>query len=618
MPTQLNVPLSHLSAGKNPRKVKASPEAHRSLVALIRAHGLLQPLVVRPSEKPKHYVVFAGGRRLAALREIHRGEDPKIPCVLRDVDTVTADAMALGENFAREPMHPLDEAEAFAKLATAEGKDADTIAAEFGVTERVCRQRMKLSTLAKALKAACREGAIDTATAEAFAAVPEDRQMEVWEETGGHPRHAEHVRNIIANRWIDAKHALFDLTALPPTATSQDLFSERVLVDRQAFLEAQARALETQQKALTEDGWANVVLGRREDVQDRLYAMDPPDRMFDAATERKLKKIAERREKLQAAADTLDENDEERLTRTQAKYEALEAQEQELLRTAPEQFSEETKALATAFLILDPDGRAHREYRVPRQRNHPSHGHHHGDDGSGTSADGKAKPPTSDDLSDKQLAATFTHQALAVREALLGDAATLKRVLALILHDKVRSEALSIRHDANGTTVVTTQDGFTSACLDRLTEKRADLDPFSKQHVMDDVAAFEALGKLSDAKIDTLIDLLIAECIHAHMVRPTQLVQRLAETLQVDVRNDWRPDADWLSGYQKIQLAHLIGELKGAMHAPLPERKKSDLVTELAKLFADAAAGTLADKKLAERVNRWLPSNLRKGQTEGK
>jgi hypothetical protein len=52
-------------------------------------------------------------------------------------------------------------------------------------------------------------------------------------------------------------------------------------------------------------------------------------------------------------------------------------------------------------------------------------------------------------------------------------------------------------------------------------------------------------------------------------------------------------------------------ELKGPMHAPPPERKKSELVTELDKLFADAAEGRLEDKKLAERVNRWLPVNLR-------
>ena len=120
---QLSVPLSHLvPSRRNPRKVKPSRQAHQRLVALIRSQGLLQPLVVRPTSEGilKRYEVVAGDRRLKALREIHRDDgDPKVPCVLRDVDAVTADAMSLGENFAREAMHPLDEAEAFAKQTEA-------------------------------------------------------------------------------------------------------------------------------------------------------------------------------------------------------------------------------------------------------------------------------------------------------------------------------------------------------------------------------------------------------------------------------------------------------------------------------------------------------------------
>jgi hypothetical protein len=46
-------------------------------------------------------------------------------------------------------------------------------------------------------------------------------------------------------------------------------------------------------------------------------------------------------------------------------------------------------------------------------------------------------------------------------------------------------------------------------------------------------------------------------------------------------------------------------------YAPSPERKKSELLAELDKLFADAVEGKLEDKTLAEKVNQWLPVNLR-------
>src|SRR5205085_2709973 len=102
-----------------------------------------------------------------------------------------------------------------------------------------------------------------------------DRQVEVWKEVDGHPRHAEHVRNVIANEWIDAELAVFDRHVLPESAVSPDLFSERVLIERQAFMKAQSEALVAEQTAMTDDGWKEVVVGARADVQDRLYSMDP-------------------------------------------------------------------------------------------------------------------------------------------------------------------------------------------------------------------------------------------------------------------------------------------------------------------------------------------------------
>ena len=45
------IPLSKLAPGRhNPRRVKPERDAHRRLVASVRAHGLLQPLIVRPDD----------------------------------------------------------------------------------------------------------------------------------------------------------------------------------------------------------------------------------------------------------------------------------------------------------------------------------------------------------------------------------------------------------------------------------------------------------------------------------------------------------------------------------------------------------------------------------------
>ena len=618
---QISVSLSKLIPSKrNPRRVKPERDAHRRMVASIRAQGLLAPLVVRADEgNGGNFKIIAGNRRLAALREVYKdsakgGRPPKVPCVLRSVDDDTADALALAENFVREPMHPLDESESFARLAQDEGKGAEAIAAQFGVTAHYVRQRMKLANLAEPVKAAYRQGTIDTATAEAFASVPPDRQLEVWQEVGGNPQHAQHVRNVIAHAWIDASAATFDVSKLPEGTVSRDLFAERVLIERKAFMEAQAEALLAERQKLAEEGWADVVVGPQGDVQDRLYAMADAPQEYDEQTTAKLKKLADKRGKLEAKIEELDEADQGAFEAVQTKLEALDDEEQTLTKEAEVYYAEATKAVGTAFLLLDPDGRVRREYRIPRQRQSAS-GNGNGN-GNGRAGDGSTeapKPPTSDDLREGQLAITFTHQALAVREALLADPARRKRVLALILHEKVRSEALAIRHDANGTTLHADHaEGFTSAALVKLREKRSELDPLHDKHYVEDDAAYEAIKGLSDRKLDSLIDLLTVECVTAHLQRKTALVWRLAEELGVEVRRYWRPDERWLSGYQKIQLAHLIGELRGPVFARAAEnKKKSELVAELANLFTDAVEGRMEDAKLAAKLNEWLPSNQR-------
>src|SRR5450432_3203227 len=331
---QISVSLSKLIPSKrNPRRINPQREAHRQMVASIRAHGLLASLVIRADENsPGDFKVIAGNRRLAALREVYKdvAKPPKVNCILRAVDDDTADALALAENFVREAMHPMDEAEAFARLAREEAKGVEAIAAEFGVSQPYVRQRMKLAILAEPIKAGYRQGAIDTATAEAFASVPPDRQLEVWQEVGGNPQHAQHVRNVIANAWIDAASATFDVSKLPDTAVSRDLFAERVLVERKVFMEAQAEALLAQRQALIEDGWAEVVVGPQADVQDRLYAMTQAPQEYDEPTTAKLKKLADKRSKLESKLEELDESDQGAVEAIQTKLEALDDEEQTL------------------------------------------------------------------------------------------------------------------------------------------------------------------------------------------------------------------------------------------------------------------------------------------------
>jgi len=599
----MNVPLSKLVASKNnPRRIKPEREAHRRLVASIRAHGLLEPLVVHTIEEGK-YRVIAGNRRLAALKEVHRGEDVKVPCIAKDVDAEMAASMSLAENFVREPMHPLDEAEAFARLASEECKGVPAIAEEFGVSETYVRQRMKLADLAEPVRASLRKNEITLAIAETLAAVPPERQEELWKEMGGKPRSAQQVRTLIEQEWIPASHALFDLKTLNPASISHDLFGGEVLIRRDTFLSAQTEALLAERNALIEDGWRGAEIIERGRMRDHTLAEAPVE--YDTKTQAKLDRIAQRRAKLEA----IEIKDEETGKKIEGILDELDGREGMILAEARGTYSEETKAIGMVLLILDPDGRIERRHCVPRPDSRSSAG---GDANGAMGTNGPVPVPTCDDLSPKQLAAVLTHQALAVREAIAKDRLVRKRLIVLALHERVRTDAITIRHTANGTRLhARSGESLRSEVWDAQQARRKEIDPLTDQEHYDEVEAYTQLERLSDKELDALIAVLIVESLTNHAQRSTPLIDRLAEELSVSLRTQWTPDASWLNGYCKAQLADLVGKFRPAARASALQRKKSELVSELAGLFQRAATpGEITDTDLAQRANAWLPARL--------
>jgi ParB family chromosome partitioning protein len=149
------VPLSRLKKSpKNVRKVPHTKADIKAFAASIAALGMLQYPVVEPELGPQgkptgSYLVNAGeGRRLAQLLRVKRKEikaDEPIRCILDTEHSATE--ISLAENAIRSDMHPADQYEAFAKLHREEGKSAEDIAARFGVTAAVVRQRLKLGAV---------------------------------------------------------------------------------------------------------------------------------------------------------------------------------------------------------------------------------------------------------------------------------------------------------------------------------------------------------------------------------------------------------------------------------------------------------------------------------------
>ena len=100
----------HLPASQ-PRRY-FDPQALQELIASIKLHGILQPLLLRPLSKGG-YELVAGERRYRAATEAGLSE---VPVVVKELDDQSAWAIALIENLQREDLNPLEETEGIVQL----------------------------------------------------------------------------------------------------------------------------------------------------------------------------------------------------------------------------------------------------------------------------------------------------------------------------------------------------------------------------------------------------------------------------------------------------------------------------------------------------------------------
>mgnify|MGYP001404354835 CR=1 FL=1 len=184
------IPLNKLK--KSPRNARKTPHSEADIeayAASIDAKGILQNLVVEPEldaeGKPTgfYFVTIGEGRRLAQLLRVKRKQIKKTEPIRCVIDTANDPfEISLDENVTRTAMHPADQFEAFRELAENRGWGAEEIAARFGVTAHVVKQRLRLGAVSPKLMQGYRGGGLTLDQLMAFA-ITEDhaRQEQVYE-----------------------------------------------------------------------------------------------------------------------------------------------------------------------------------------------------------------------------------------------------------------------------------------------------------------------------------------------------------------------------------------------------------------------------------------------------
>lgn len=217
--TEIFIPLNKLKKSlKNARKTPHSDAAIEAYAASIAAKGMLQNLVVEPELDANgaptgfYFVTIGEGRRLAQLLRVKRKQIKKTEPIRCIVDTENdPHEISLDENVTRENMHPADQVEAFKKLADERGLGAEEIAARFGVTAHVVRQRLRLGAASPRLMQIYRDGDLTLDQLTAFA-ITEDhaRQEAVYDRLSYH-RDASTIRRMLTETHVAAtdRRAIF-------------------------------------------------------------------------------------------------------------------------------------------------------------------------------------------------------------------------------------------------------------------------------------------------------------------------------------------------------------------------------------------------------------------------
>ena len=117
-------------------------EALEELVDSIRQRGIIQPLIVRPVNG--RFELIAGERRWRAAKEVGLTE---APAIVREATDLEVLELSLIENLQRADLNPIEEAQAYARLAGEFGMRQEDIAQKVGKSRASVANAMRLLDL---------------------------------------------------------------------------------------------------------------------------------------------------------------------------------------------------------------------------------------------------------------------------------------------------------------------------------------------------------------------------------------------------------------------------------------------------------------------------------------
>jgi ParB family transcriptional regulator, chromosome partitioning protein len=158
-PTPIGRMIALEKLDPNPEQPRVEIGDLTELTASIREKGVLEPLLVKPSEVGGRWMIIAGERRWRAAREAGIRE---VPCIEMDVDDRAVAEIALIENLQRKDLTPWEEADGLAALCERFGYTHAEVARKVGKSRSTVTEVVSIASLPESIRDQCRRADINS------------------------------------------------------------------------------------------------------------------------------------------------------------------------------------------------------------------------------------------------------------------------------------------------------------------------------------------------------------------------------------------------------------------------------------------------------------------------
>ena len=163
---ETKLPIANLKPSPSQPRRLFNKNSINELAESIKAKGLVQPLVVRPSPSDANsYEIIAGERRwrAAQIAQLH-----EVPVVIRNFNDTEALEIAIIENVQRSDLSPIEEAAGYKRLIENHGHTQEDLSGIVGKSRSHIANIIRLLSLPQSIQDMITEGKISSGHARAI------------------------------------------------------------------------------------------------------------------------------------------------------------------------------------------------------------------------------------------------------------------------------------------------------------------------------------------------------------------------------------------------------------------------------------------------------------------